>query len=142
MFFLTVGRPAQGGFAIGSESKSWDSFHRFGDARMPIWGVLAILSNFLLALFSGEWTLADSISPRSLQADPAWSLSTIFCQSQSIGFRPKRVQKREEGLDNAREAAGVVGSISDDPYSAAGCVPARPVPGIASRFGINAPVLG
>ena len=26
--------------------------HRFGDARMPIWGVLAILSNFLLALFS------------------------------------------------------------------------------------------
>ena len=26
--------------------------HMFGDARMPIWGVLAILSNFLLALFN------------------------------------------------------------------------------------------
>ena len=26
--------------------------HSFGDARMPIWGVLAILSNLLLALFS------------------------------------------------------------------------------------------
>jgi hypothetical protein len=29
-------------------------FHSFGDARMPIWGVLAILSNFLLAPFSGS----------------------------------------------------------------------------------------
>jgi hypothetical protein len=28
--------------------------HLFGDARMPIWGVLAILSNCLLALFSGS----------------------------------------------------------------------------------------
>jgi Na+/melibiose symporter-like transporter len=27
-------------------------FHMFADARMPIWGVLAILSNLLLALFS------------------------------------------------------------------------------------------
>ena len=28
--------------------------HSVGDVRMPIWGVLAIVSNFLLALFSGS----------------------------------------------------------------------------------------
>jgi hypothetical protein len=33
-----------------------------------------------------------------------------------------------------------VGSISDDPYSAARCVPDRPVPSIACRLGVNAPV--
>ena len=27
-------------------------FHMFADARMPIWGVLAILSNFLLVVLS------------------------------------------------------------------------------------------
>jgi hypothetical protein len=29
-------------------------FHMFGDARMPIWGVSAILSNILLAVFSSS----------------------------------------------------------------------------------------
>jgi len=38
---------SQGGFAVGRN-------HLFGDARMPIWGISAILSNFLLALFSGS----------------------------------------------------------------------------------------
>ena len=36
--------------------------------------------------------------------------------------------------------AGVVGSIGVDPYSAARCVPAHPVPGITSHFGVNARV--
>jgi hypothetical protein len=38
---------SQGGFAVGRN-------HLFGDARMPIWGISAILSKFLLALFSGS----------------------------------------------------------------------------------------
>jgi Domain of unknown function (DUF1772) len=39
-------------------------FHMFADARMPIWGVSAILTNFLLAVFSrGEqrWLYFASI---------------------------------------------------------------------------------
>jgi hypothetical protein len=36
----------------------------FADARMPIWDVSAILSNFLLVV-KQEWTAAGSISHRS-----------------------------------------------------------------------------
>ena len=38
-------------------------FHMFADARMPIWGVLAILSNLLLAIFSrsGRWFYLASL---------------------------------------------------------------------------------
>jgi hypothetical protein len=52
MFFLTVGRPA---LRLASQSAATEVMgfvHLFGDARMPISGVLAILSNLLLALFS------------------------------------------------------------------------------------------
>jgi hypothetical protein len=42
---------SQVGFAI-CRNEVMGFFHIFGDARMPIWGVLAILSNFPLALFS------------------------------------------------------------------------------------------
>ena len=52
MFFLTVGRPA---LRLASQSAATEVMgfvHLFGDARMPIWGILAILSNLLLALFS------------------------------------------------------------------------------------------
>ena len=52
MFFLTVGRPALrlASPSVGTEVMGF--IHLFGDARMPIWGVLAILSNLLLALFN------------------------------------------------------------------------------------------
>jgi hypothetical protein len=49
---LTVGRPA---LRLASQSAGTEVMgfvHVFGDARMPIWGVLAILSNLLLALLS------------------------------------------------------------------------------------------
>jgi hypothetical protein len=29
-------------------------FHMYGDARMPIWGIAAIFSNILLAVFTGS----------------------------------------------------------------------------------------
>ena len=51
MFFLTVGRPALQLASSSAGTEVMGFFHRFADARMPIWGVLAILSN-LLALFS------------------------------------------------------------------------------------------
>jgi len=52
MFFLTVGRPALRLASPSAGTEVMGFIHSFGDARMPIWGVLAILSNLLLALFS------------------------------------------------------------------------------------------
>jgi len=52
MFFLTVGRPALRLASPSAGTEVMGFIHMFADARMPIWGVLAILSNSLLALFS------------------------------------------------------------------------------------------
>jgi hypothetical protein len=52
MFFLTVGRPALRLASPSAGTEVMGFIHMFGDARMPIWGISAILSNFLLALFS------------------------------------------------------------------------------------------
>ena len=54
MFFLTVGRPALRLASPSAGTEVMGFIHLFGDARMPIWGVMAILSNFVLALFSGS----------------------------------------------------------------------------------------
>ncbi len=54
MFFLTVGRP---GLRLAPQATSTEVMgfiHLFGDKRMPIWGILALLSNLLLVLFSGS----------------------------------------------------------------------------------------
>jgi len=51
-FFLTVGRPALRLASPSAGTEVMGFVHLFADARMPIWGVLAILSNFLLALFN------------------------------------------------------------------------------------------
>ena len=52
MFFLTVGRPALRLASASAGTEVMGFFHMFGDARMPIWGVSAILSNLLLAVFN------------------------------------------------------------------------------------------
>ena len=52
MFFLTCGRPALRLASSSAGTEVMGFFHMFGDARMPIWGVAAILSNLLLAVFS------------------------------------------------------------------------------------------
>ena len=52
MFFLTVGRSALRLASPSAVTEVMGFFHMFADARMPIWGVLAILSNLLLAVFS------------------------------------------------------------------------------------------
>jgi hypothetical protein len=51
-FFLTIGRPALRSAAESAATEVMGYIHVFGDRRMPIWGSLAILSNFLLVLFS------------------------------------------------------------------------------------------
>lgn len=52
MFFLTIGRSALGLASPSAGTEVMGFFHLFADARMPILGVLAILSNFLLVVFS------------------------------------------------------------------------------------------
>jgi len=68
-------------------------FHFYGDARMPIWGVSAILSNLLLGLLTrgghrGHYLLSVSVL----------ILFVVLYNrlSKPIGFKRKR-QKREEG---------------------------------------------
>jgi len=52
IFFLTVGRPALRLASPAAVTEVMGFFHAYGDARMPIWGVLAILSNLLLGLLT------------------------------------------------------------------------------------------
>ncbi|HTV60070.1 MAG TPA: DUF1772 domain-containing protein [Verrucomicrobiae bacterium] len=64
IFFLTVGRPALRLASPSAGTEVMGFFHMFADARMPIWGVLAMLSNFLLAVFGrGEqrWFYCGSL---------------------------------------------------------------------------------
>ncbi len=52
MFFLTVGRAALRMASPSAGTEIMGFFHMFADARMPIWGVSAILSNALLIVLS------------------------------------------------------------------------------------------
>jgi hypothetical protein len=52
MFFLTIGRSALKMASRSAGTEIMGFFHMFADARMPIWGVLAILSNLLLVVLS------------------------------------------------------------------------------------------
>src|SRR5882724_9798220 len=137
MFFLTVGRPALrlASPSVGTEVMGF--IHLFGDARMPVWGISAILSNFVLALFSGSGHRGFYFASLSMLI-----LFVVIYNRLSKPINRLQTEASKTGgrLDNARRAAGVVGSIGDDPYSPARCVPARPVRSTASHFGVNAPV--
>ena|SRR5262249_49757057 len=52
MFFLTIGRAALRMASPSAGTEVMGFFHLFADARMPIWGVLAILSNLVLVVAS------------------------------------------------------------------------------------------
>ena len=52
MFFLTVGRPALRLASPSAGTEVMGFIHAFGDARMPIWGVLAIVANLSLGLLT------------------------------------------------------------------------------------------
>jgi hypothetical protein len=52
MFFLTIGRAALRLASPSAGTEIMGFFHMFADARMPIWGVSAILSNLLLVVLS------------------------------------------------------------------------------------------
>jgi hypothetical protein len=137
MFFLTVGRPALRLASPSAGTEVMGFVHIFGDARMPIWGGLAILVELLAGTLHQEWTSRVPFR-LALYADPVRRYLQSFVKaSQSASNRSGKNGRKAR---QCSKAAGVVGSISDGPYSAARCVPARPVPSIASHFGVNARV--
>ncbi len=53
MFFFSIGRSALRLASPSSVTEVMGFLHKFADARMPIWGVLAIVSNLVLAILRG-----------------------------------------------------------------------------------------
>ena len=100
MFFLTVGRPALRLASSSAGTEVMGFFHMFGDARMPIWGDAAILSNFLLAVLSGNeqrWFYFASLLMLILFVISYLRLSKPINQIQT------EAAKNGESLDNGRE---------------------------------------
>ena len=100
MFFLTVGRPALRLASSSAGTEVMGFFHMFGDARMPIWGVAAILCNLLLAVVSrGEqrWFYLASLVMLILFVIAYGRLSKPINQIQT------EAAKNGESLDNGRE---------------------------------------
>jgi hypothetical protein len=100
MFFLTVGRPALKLASSSAGTEVMGFFHMFGDARMPIWGVAAILCNLLLAVVSrGEqrWFYFASLVMLILFVIAYGRLSKPINQIQT------KAAKTGESLNNGRE---------------------------------------
>jgi hypothetical protein len=100
MFFLTVGRPALRLASSSAGTEVMGFLHMFGDARMPIWGVSAILSNFLLAVLSRSeqrWFYIASLLVLIL-------FVVIYARlSKPINQMQTKAAKSGESLSNARE---------------------------------------
>ena len=100
MFFLTVGRPALRLASSSAGTEVMGFLHMFGDARMPIWGVSAILSNLLLAVISRNeqrWLYFASLLMLILFVISYSRLSKPINQIQT------EAAKNRKSLDNSRE---------------------------------------
>jgi hypothetical protein len=100
MFFLTVGRPALRFASPSAGTEVMGFFHMFGDARMPIWGVSAMLCNLLLAVVSrGEqrWFYLASLVMLILFVIAYGRLSKPINQIQT------EAAKIGKNLENGRE---------------------------------------
>ena len=100
MFFLTCGRPALRLASSSAGTEVMGFFHMFGDARMPIWGVAAILCNTVVAVFSrGEqrWFYLASLLMLILFVVAYARLSKPINQIQT------EAAKKGESLTNGRE---------------------------------------
>ena len=100
MFFLTVGRPALRLASPSAGTEVMGFFHMFADARMPIWGILAILSNLLLAVFSRSgqpWFYFASLVMLIL------FVILYNLLSKPINRMQTGAAKKGESLSNARE---------------------------------------
>jgi hypothetical protein len=100
MFFLTIGRSALRLASPSAGTEIMGFFHLFADARMPIWGVSAILSNLLLVVLSRSgqrWFYLASLL-----------MLILFVILYNLLSKPiNRIQteaaKTGERLDNGRE---------------------------------------
>ena len=100
MFFLTIGRSALRLASPSAGTEIMGFFHMFADARMPIWGVSAILSNFFLALFSGSGHRGFYFASLSMLI----LFVVIYNRlSKPINRLQTEAAKTGGGLDNARE---------------------------------------
>ena len=100
MFFLTCARPALKLASSSAGTEVMGFFHLYGDARMPIWGVAAMISNLLLAVLSkGEqrWFYAASLLMLILFVVGYARLSKPINQIQT------EAAKTGSSLDNGRE---------------------------------------
>jgi hypothetical protein len=100
MFFLTVGRPALRLASSSAGTEVMGFLHMFGDARMPIWGVSAILSNLLLVVLSRRelrWFYLASLLMLILFVIGYARLSKPINQIQTKAARTGK------SLDNGRE---------------------------------------
>ena len=100
MFFLTIGRPALRLSTISAATEVMGFIHMFADARMPIWGISAILSNILLVLFSRNgqrWFYAVSVLMLTL-------FVIVYNRlSKPINRHQTEAAKTGRSLDNGRE---------------------------------------
>jgi hypothetical protein len=100
MFFLTCGCPALTLASSSAGTEVMGFFHMFGDARMPIWPVSAILCNLLLAVFSsGEQRSLYSASLATLILFAA-AYSRL---SKPINQLQTEAARKGESLRNGRE---------------------------------------
>jgi hypothetical protein len=100
MFFLTCGRPALRLASSSAGTEVMGFFHMFGDARMPIWGISAILCNIVLAIFSRSeqrWFYLVSLLALILFVIGYARLSKPINKIQTEAARTG------ESLDNGRE---------------------------------------
>jgi lysylphosphatidylglycerol synthetase-like protein (DUF2156 family) len=100
MFFLTVGRPALRLASSSAGTEVMGFLHLFADARMPIWGVSAMVANLLLAVLTrGEqrWLYLASLLMLILFVIGYSRLSKPINQIQTEAAR------KRETLDNGRE---------------------------------------
>lgn len=99
MFFLTVGRSALRLASQSAATEVMGFIHLFGDKRMPIWGILAMLSNLLLILFSGSGHRAFYLLSLSMLV----LFLVIFDRfSKPINRLQTEAAKTGRRLDNAR----------------------------------------
>ena len=100
MFFLTIGRSALRAASPAAVTEVMGFFHLFADARMPIWGVSAILANLLLVVFSGggeRWFYSASLLTLIL------FVVLYNLLSKPINRIQTEAAKNGQRLDNGRE---------------------------------------
>ena len=100
IFFLTVGRSALRLATTSAATEVMGFLHMFADARMPIWGAAAILSNILLVVFTRtgqRWFYAVSLVMLLL------FLIVYNRLSKPVNRLQTEAAKSGQSLDNGRE---------------------------------------